>query len=465
MEILRLFGGKGGVGKTTCAAASALASAESGRRVLAISTDPAHSLGDALKVRLSGEPTPVKTRRGELLAAELAAGPALERWKARHRETLRLLARRGTYLDEEDVERFLALDPPGMDELIAWIEITRLARETGCGELIVDAAPTAHTLRLLEMPEALRSFAQVLDRLQGRHREMAAHFAGEYRPDGADALIAGLQDEAAEIRDRLRDPGRTALLWVMLPEALSIEETRDALALLSEAGLAVREIVVNRVLLPDREAESCPHCRARMRAELQALGEIRRVFAGSAVRFLPEVAKEPRGIVALRRIGEALTPPAPLSQPPPHHRERGEETGKSPSSPGGRGRGWERRGWGGEGSWLAALVPTTTRLLLFGGKGGVGKTTCAAAVALALAERRKGKRILLISTDPAHSLGDALEVPLGDDERPLPGAPADLQARELDAARAFADWREHHGGQVEEAVGAFTGEGSGVGDL
>ncbi|HSG39744.1 MAG TPA: ArsA-related P-loop ATPase, partial [Thermoanaerobaculia bacterium] len=136
MEILRLFGGKGGVGKTTCAAAAALAAAESGRRVLAVSTDPAHSLGDALRVPLSGDPTPVKTRRGELLAVELAAGSALDRWKAAHRETLRLLAGRGTYLDEDDVDRFLALVPPGMDELIAWIELARLARETGCDELV-----------------------------------------------------------------------------------------------------------------------------------------------------------------------------------------------------------------------------------------------------------------------------------------------------------------------------------------
>jgi arsenite-transporting ATPase len=90
------------------------------------------------------------------------------------------------------------------------------------------------------------------------------------------------------------------------------------------------------------------------------------------------------------------------------------------------------------------IAPPDLRLLFFGGKGGVGKTTCAAAVALELAERRPERRILLLSTDPAHSLGDVLEVPLGDDERPVPGAPAGLRARELDAVRAFDRWRDRH---------------------
>jgi arsenite-transporting ATPase len=116
-------------------------------------------------------------------------------------------------------------------------------------------------------------------------------------------------------------------------------------------------------------------------------------------------------------------------------------------------------------AWLDALAPPGLRLLFFGGKGGVGKTTCAAAVALALAERRPDARILLLSTDPAHSVADVLKIPLGDDERPVPGAPPRLRARELDAGRAFAAWRDRHGQAVGEAVEAFTAEGAGVDDL
>jgi len=106
--------------------------------------------------------------------------------------------------------------------------------------------------------------------------------------------------------------------------------------------------------------------------------------------------------------------------------------------------------------------------VFFGGKGGVGKTTCSSAVALALAERRPEARILLLSTDPAHSVADALEVPLGDDERPVPGAPPNLRARELDAGRAFADWRDRYRDKVGEAAGALTAmsaDSGGVQDL
>ncbi|HEX7183117.1 MAG TPA: ArsA family ATPase [Thermoanaerobaculia bacterium] len=159
---------------------------------------------------------------------------------------------------------------------------------------------------------------------------------------------------------------------------------------------------------------------------------MREAFPGYAIRFLPE----------------DLTPLTPLSHRPPPDRERGENAQHAApvQTPGGRGRpspGW----WGGDGRGVGGEVP---RLLFFGGKGGVGKTTCAAATALLLAERWPDRRILLLSTDPAHSLADALEAPLGDDERPVPGAPPGLRARELDAPETFEEWRSRHLGEVEE---------------
>ncbi|MFL6236503.1 MAG: ArsA family ATPase [Thermoanaerobaculia bacterium] len=435
---LRLFGGKGGVGKTTCAAAAALAAAESGRRVLAVTTDPAPSLGDAFRAELTGEPTPIPTRRGALLAAEIAAGPALSRWMAGHREPLREIAARGTYLDAEDVDRFLALSLPGADELMAWLEVARLARQTGCDELVVDAAPTAHTLRLLAMPEAIRRFAGVLDRLQERHRWMAERFGGVWRPDESDALAADLAAQGREIEERLRDPERCQVFWVMLPEILSLEETRDALAVLDGEGIPVREVIVNRVMERDGEV----------------IAEIRTALAGRTLRFLTEEEKEPIGKAALRRIAKGLAAPLPEPSPP------GPLSRSLPPSL--TGRGGKRQE---DLKWLDEIAPEGLQILFFGGKGGVGKTTCSAAVALALAERRPEARVLLISTDPAHSVADVLEVPLGDDERPVPGAPEGLRARELDAGRAFARWRERYRDKVDEAAGALAPDSGGVQDL
>jgi arsenite-transporting ATPase len=364
---------------------------------------------------------------------------------AGYRDPLREIAARGTYLDAEDVERFLNLSLPGADELMAWLEIARLARQTSPDEIIVDAAPTAHTLRLLASPEALRRFAGVLDRLQERHRWMAERFGGTWRPDASDALIADLEARGKGIEELLRDPERCQVFWVMLPEILSLEETRDALAALDEAGIPVREVIVNRVSRPDAER----------------IAEIRTVLAGRTLRFLPEAEKEPRGKVALRRLGNswpATSPSVPLLK----EREGPTRTAsQSPPFSFRRRVGDEVAGL----NWLDNIAPPALQLLFFGGKGGVGKTTCAAAAALALAARRPAARILLISTDPAHSVADVLEVPLGDDERAVPGAPSGLRARELDAERAFAAWRERYGERAEEAVGAFTQDRGGVGDL
>ncbi|HSS52255.1 MAG TPA: ArsA family ATPase [Thermoanaerobaculia bacterium] len=448
---LRIFGGKGGAGKTTCAAAAALAAAEAGGRILVVSTDPAHSLGDAFAKRLAPEPIRISTRRGELWAAELAAGAAIARWTAEHREAVRTLAERGTYLDAEDVDRFLDLTLPGGDELIAWLEIDRLARETGGDEVVVDAAPTAHTLRLLASPETLRRFAALLDRLDDRHREMAAHF-GTWTPDAASALITGLEAEGRSLEERLRDPKTTSLTWVLLPEALAIAETEDALAALEEVGIPVRDLVVNRVLADP--GDDCPLCQERRRAEEQAIRGIRKIFADREIRFLPEAEKEPRGKAALRTL-----------TPLPHGRTRTDTDRHGLKEPRSslpvRARPYSSV-FPGALTWLDTLAPPNLRLLFFGGKGGVGKTTCSAAVALALARQRKDARILLLSTDPAHSLGDVLKIPLGSDERSLK---ANLVLRELDARGEFARWRERRGGEVDRAVSAFATEGSGVGDL
>lgn len=97
------------------------------------------------------------------------------------------------------------------------------------------------------------------------------------------------------------------------------------------------------------------------------------------------------------------------------------------------------------------------RLVFFGGKGGVGKTTVAATTAIATAARDASRRILLLSTDPAHSLGDALRVTLGDDEREIPGAPSNLRARELDAPKAFAERRESYRRAVDEFFDGLRG--------
>ncbi len=436
-----------------------------------VSTDPAHSLGDVLDLPLGSEPRPVPGGP-RLLAAELAAEPAWRRWLGARRAALRTLAERGTVLDASEVERLLDLRLPGVDELVGLIELVRLARESGSTRVIVDTAPTAHTLRLLEMPEALERFAAVLLAFEARHEEVARSLTGGFRPDEADRLAGAVGAEAREIGRLIRDPERARFVWVLLPETLSLAETRDALARLAGTGVAVEQLVVNR-LAPDstsedpaRTREACAECAARRRSEAQVLDEIRRELPALPVRTVAELDAEPRGREALLALGASLVEPQrPLPKAPGEPAPEASGTGRRPV-PSGRAPGPP--------TWLGELAPPGTRLLLFGGKGGVGKTTCAAAVALLLARFGSGsgsgsgpgsglgppRPVSVLSTDPAHSLGDVLETELGDDdERPVPGAVGGLRARELDAGRRFAAHHERFRDALERGFGGF-GRGS-----
>lgn len=438
---LRFFGGKGGVGKTTCAAAVAVAAAETGRRVGIVSTDPAHSLGDALGYRLDGRPRRVATRAGSLEAVELDADRALAAWLAQRRPTLRTIAERGTYLDDEDLQRLLRLSFPGVDELMALVEVVRLVERLRWELAIVDTAPTGHALRMLDMPRTLQRIASVLDDMHAKHRFLTDRFGRGYQAGAADRLVAELDADGRRLFALLRDPGQCRFTWLLLPERLALAETRDALGALAASGIRVGDLVVNR--LTPAPPGRCTLCDGRRAEEHRILAEARRAFPALDVRALPALEVEPRGSMRLRRVARLLavrvTVPAPSrgrTRAPRAHASGAARASAPP--PGARG------------DWLERLAPPGLRLLVFAGKGGVGKTTCAAATAVTLARRRPGLAVLLLSADPAHSLADVLGVRLGDDEAAVPDASPGLRARELDADGALARVRERYRRAVEE---------------
>ncbi|HZV02806.1 MAG TPA: ArsA family ATPase [Planctomycetota bacterium] len=418
------FAGKGGVGKTTSSAAAAIAAAERGGRVLLVSTDPAHTLGDALEVRLGPRKKRVPVRRGRLEAVELDADSALARWLEERHDVLRTIAERGTYLDAQDVERFLRLSLPGVDELVGLLELVRLAR--GHEHVVVDTAPTGHTLRLLQMPETLRKIATVFDDMQEKHRLVARTLGRGYRADRSDALIDEIDEEGRELAALVRDGERVRFTWVLLPELLSVAEAHDGIEALERSGIDVSDVLVNRV--SPRPTVRCDLCTPRHGAEVAAIARLR---VRVPVRLVPALEEEPRGIAALRKLAKATVPTTPRASRVARARPR-----KRVTTP------------------LPLEVPRTVRLLLFGGKGGTGKTTCAAAAALALARDEPERRILLLSTDPAHSLGDALDRGLGDAPTRLA---KNLEARELDAPAAFAARRERFREAVDEIFETLRG--------
>jgi arsenite/tail-anchored protein-transporting ATPase len=436
-------GGKGGVGKTTCAAALAVARAEAGRRVLAISTDPAHSLGDVLRRRLDWRPRPVAAVRGRLDAVELDADRALDRWVRARRAILVTLGERGTYLDRREVERFMDLSFPGVSELVAVLEIERLARVNGCEEAVVDTAPTGHTLRLLTTPDALERLAAVLEGLQAKHRVLVEAVTRRYIPDAADRLVAETHDAALRLGAMLRDPAITRFVWVTAAEDLAIEETRDALEALARGGFLVDTIVVNRVVAP---AAGCAACAARARAERESVRRLgRAALAGKHLRRVPLFDGEPLGVAALRRVAAYIVQAHPL----PLARVASNRTARDV-----RARPLRRSRPGASALTRFVCHPPTLTFVM--GKGGVGKTTCAAAMAVALAERHPARRVLLLSVDPAHSIGDVLDGRVGNDETSI-ASRGQLRARELDAIAEFDRTRERYRAAIDEVFDRLRG--------
>jgi arsenite-transporting ATPase len=433
LQRVTFFGGKGGVGKTTCAAAAATRAAVEGGTVLVVSTDPAHSLGDALDAKLGASAVRVPTRRGELYAAQLDADRALVRWLRDREDAFKTIAERGTYFDDEDVDRLFSLSLPGVDELVGLLELTRLARARDYDHVVVDTAPTGHTLRLLEMPETLRRFAQVLDDMQAKHRFLASSLGRNWRGDFADDAIAGVENDAIDLRALLTDATRTSFTWITLPEALPIAESEDGVRAIAQLGVDVPKIVVNRVWpRPDR---TCPLCTPRADEEAECLSRIATLFVDKELLVIPAALEEPRGVREL----EALS----LSVRPLEIRG-GAQARKTRSHV--RSAGADRAG-----TTVESLgLPPAVRLVLVGGKGGVGKTSVACAAAMAIAEREPKKRILLLSTDPAHSTGDAMGVALGDEAATVEGAPRNLRVRELDAQTAFDEEKRRYRAAVDQ---------------
>ena len=208
------MGGKGGVGKTTCAAMSAIRLASTARTLL-VTTDPASSLPAALDARVGPEPRAIPGAPG-LQAASIDAARAFERWLAPRRPRVAEIAVRGTYLDDEDVARLLKLSLPGIDEVIGLIEVVRLG--AGFDRVVVDTAPTGHTLRLLAAPVLLERVAALLDGLQSHHRAVVSA-SRIMRADAADTLIADLR-RGESLAALLRDSSTEIVGHVAGPMAL-----------------------------------------------------------------------------------------------------------------------------------------------------------------------------------------------------------------------------------------------------
>jgi arsenite-transporting ATPase len=316
-----LFTGKGGVGKTTTAAATAVHAARRGTKTLVLSTDAAHSLADALGVALAGAPTEVEPG---LFAQQVDVRARAERsWRGIQEYLLSVLGALG--VDAAAAEELTVL--PGAEEVLALLEVRDQVRDGPWDLVVVDCAPTAETLRLLALPEALARYVDTVlpdRRLLRALRPVADRARGgvPVPPEPVLDAVDRLHAELTEVRQVLTAPG-TSVRLVLTPESVVVAEARRTLTSLALYGYPVDGVVANRVV-PDGDD---PWRAAWARSQAERLVEVRESFAPAPVLVCPYLDAEPVGPDALAAVAGRLYDgaPDPLASPdcpPPLRVER-----------------------------------------------------------------------------------------------------------------------------------------------
>ena len=352
-----LYGGKGGVGKTTMAAATGLASAAAGTATLVVSTDPAHSLSDTLDVDVPSRPTRIR-EDVPLYAAEIDPDTAVGGpFGGDETGPDDVGAGGGTgAVDGDDgfgpdadgnpfdadgpdgaspfgdlggMGELLggAMDPgsmPGADEAAAMQQLLEYLDDPRFDRVVVDTAPTGHTLRLLELPEVMDSMLGRIATLRQQFSGMMAGVKGMFGMGGDDAGgpdLDELRERIERLRAVLRDPAKTDFRVVMIPEEMSVVETERLVERLDGYGIPVGTLVVNRVMedladatvatVDDRwvvspNLEECEFCQRRWQVQQDAIRRATDLFRGRDVRRVPLLAEEVRGEDALRVVASCL---------------------------------------------------------------------------------------------------------------------------------------------------------------
>ena len=304
-----IFGGKGGVGKTTAAAAYALAAAKADpkRKLLIFSTDPAHSLSDSFDERI-GELKKGVAGNKNLDAMEIDPGKWFEELKQRYRSwTDDLFAsisgRSGMEIqfDREAMRELVELTPPGIDEIAALGTISELLDEDRYDSIILDTAPTGHLIRFLELPEVALSWIRTFMKLLLKYQNVVR------ATEVAEELVA-LSKSIKRVLALLTDQETCEFVGVAIPERMSLEETIDLATSLEKLKVPLRKLLINGVVAADA-AKQCRFCKARRKGQIEVADEFRKKFRRRSVELYiaPQQPNEITGAAALLNHFESWT--------------------------------------------------------------------------------------------------------------------------------------------------------------
>ena len=292
-----IFGGKGGVGKTTAASAAALFlldQASAPERILLFSTDPAHSLSDSFDERV-GELKRSVAAQQNLDAMEIDPARWLEGLKERYRrwsdelfDSLTAGSRWEIQFDREAMRKIIELAPPGIDEIAALSVISDLFDEGRYTSIVLDTAPTGHLIRFLELPSVALSWVRTFIKLLLKYK-------GVVRWDGLAEELVALSKSIKRVAALLTDKDKCEFVGVAIPERMSLEETIRLTETLERLKVPLGRLLINNVV-PEQAAEACDFCDERRRAQQRVIKEFRRAFARSCqLMIAPQQPRDIRG--------------------------------------------------------------------------------------------------------------------------------------------------------------------------
>ncbi|KAL5569364.1 hypothetical protein UlMin_025939 [Ulmus minor] len=319
-----MLGGKGGVGKTSCAASLAVKFANNGHPTLVVSTDPAHSLSDSFAQDLTGgQLVPVEGPDSPLFALEINPEKAREEFRGATQKNggtgvkdfmdgmgLGMIAEQ---LGELKLGELLDTPPPGLDEAIAISKVMQFLDAPEYSmftRIIFDTAPTGHTLRLLSLPDFLdASIGKILklkQKISSATSAIKSVFGqGEQQPDATDKLER-LRERMVKVRELFRDTDSTEFVIVTIPTVMAISESSRLHASLKKENVPVKRLIVNQILPPS--ASDCKFCAMKRKDQSRALDLIQSdpELSNLTVIQSPLVDVEIRGVPALRFMGDIV---------------------------------------------------------------------------------------------------------------------------------------------------------------
>lgn len=296
--------GKGGVGKTSISAATALRCAEMGLKTIVISTDTAHSLGDSLETSIGPEPSEIYPN---LWAQEVDTRYSMDKyWGRIQRYLTSILAKSGA----EDIVAEEVTILPGLEEGAHLLWINQYVQSGAYDVLVVDAAPTAETLRLLSLPDVTRWwFDKIVTIAQGASKflrpigKLVGKGSESIPDDSAWAAVRQLFDTLDKVRDLLTDPDISSMRLVVNPEKMVIKETQRTYTYLNLYGYAVDSIICNRIIPDEVTDPYFAMWKSDQRDNIAYIGE---AFGALPLLRAPLFGREMSGMDSLRRLGDHL---------------------------------------------------------------------------------------------------------------------------------------------------------------